>query len=118
MANKWLSPFGRFIDKAWYGTVLKAGNKNIFDTLDKVAGHFFDMLERYKELIIDANAVKEVAKAKYSNDSLKLLIKAKTTRTVDVGIFNNSSEQHLEDMRLESNKGISDSLYVGQVLYA
>lgn len=117
MANKWIAPFGRFIDKAWYGSVLRAGNENIFTTLDKVAGHFFDMLERYKELIIDANSVKEVAKTKYPNTSLKLLIKSKTTRRVDVGIFNQNTAQYMEDIKLESNKGISDSLYVGQVIY-
>lgn len=117
MANKWIRPFSWFVSRAWYGTVLKAGDKNIFDTLDKVAGHFVKMLEEYKDLIIDDNAVKDVAKTKYPNMSLKLLIKSKTTRHVDVGIFNQSTAHHMEDIKLESNKGVSDSLYVGQVLY-
>ncbi len=118
MANKWLEPIGRFIDKGWYPFTKEVGTEHILTSLDRLANHFYDMLYKYKELIIDANAVKDVAKTKYPNTSLKLLIKSKTTRHVDVGIFNQNTAQHMEDIKLESNKGIADSLYVGQVLYA
>jgi len=66
---------------------------------------------------IDDKTIKDTAKNRHASEQLKLLIKDKNTRKVKVGIFDNPTDKHLEDMNLETSKGVSDSLYVGQVLY-
>lgn len=48
-------------------------------------------------------------------DAFKAIINDKTTRKVKVGIFDSSEK--IGDMEIESSKGVSDSLYVGQVIY-
>ncbi len=68
--------------------------------------------------IIDASVVKDKAKEKYPNKSLKLLIKSKNTRKVDVGIYNRKTGEHYDDIQIGSEKGVSESLYEGQELYA
>lgn len=66
---------------------------------------------------IDDKTIKDTAKNRHASEQLKLLIKDKNTRKVKVGIFDKPTDKHLEDMNLETSKGVSDSLYVGQVLY-
>ena len=58
-------------------------------------------------------------KAKVAEDfskAIKLKIKDKSTKTVDVGIFG-ANNQLIAEKTYESEEGISDELYVGQVLY-
>lgn len=58
-------------------------------------------------------------KAKVAEDfanAIKLKIKDKSTKTVDVGIFG-ANNQLIAEKTYKSEEGISDELYVGQVLY-
>lgn len=69
------------------------------------------------DVFIDDKTIKDTARSRHANEQLKLLIKDKNTRKVDVGIFDSPTNKHLEDIGIETSKGVSDSLYVGQVLY-
>lgn len=48
--------------------------------------------------------------------AIKLKINDKSTKTVDVGIFG-ENDQLIAEKTYKSEEGISDELYVGQVLY-
>lgn len=69
------------------------------------------------DVFIDDKTIKDTARSRHANEQLKLLIKDKNTREVKVGIFDKPTDKHLEDMNLETTKGVSDNLYKGQVLY-
>lgn len=47
-------------------------------------------------------------------DAIKAIINDKSTRKVKVGIFDTSDQ--IGEMEIESSKGVSNSLYVGQVI--
>lgn len=49
-------------------------------------------------------------------DAFKLLIKEKKKNAVNVGIFDEDNE-HLDDLKITSTKGVSKSLRKGQVIY-
>ena len=49
-------------------------------------------------------------------DAFKLLIKEKKKNAVNVGIFDEDNE-HLDDVEITSNKGVSKSLRKGQIIY-
>lgn len=49
-------------------------------------------------------------------DAFKVLIKEKKKNAVNVGIFDKDNE-HLNDMEIISNKGVSRSLRKGQTIY-
>jgi len=69
------------------------------------------------DAFIDDETIKNTARSRHADEQLKLLIKDKNTRKVDVGIFGRYSDEHLEDIEIETSKGVSDNLYKGQVLY-
>lgn len=53
---------------------------------------------------------------KKAKNAIKALVKAKSTKKVDVGLFNSSNEE-VQQMSIESTKGVSDDIYVGQEIY-
>lgn len=53
---------------------------------------------------------------KEAKNAIKALVKAKSTKKVDVGLFNSSNEE-VQQMSIESSKGVSDDIYVGQEIY-
>lgn len=65
--------------------------------------------------IIDAGFLKKRIKEECP-DSFKILIKKKKKNAVKVGIFD-EDECGLGDMTVKSEKGVSDSIYEGQVIY-
>ena len=67
------------------------------------------------KIIIDAGFLKKRIKEECP-DSFKILIKEKKKNAVKVGIFD-VDERGLGDMTVKSEKGVSDSIYEGQVIY-
>ncbi len=65
--------------------------------------------------IIDDDSIKKVAANKY-DDAFKLLIKQKKAKAVKVGIFDDEDDL-IEDVEIKSEKGVSSSIYEGQVIY-
>ena len=47
-------------------------------------------------------------------DAIKAIVKDKSVRKVKVGIFDNTEQ--IGEMEIESSKGVSNSVYVGQVI--
>ncbi len=48
--------------------------------------------------------------------AIKAMVKSKNTKKVDIGLFNSSNEE-VQQMTIESSKGVSNDLYVGQEIY-
>lgn len=66
---------------------------------------------------LDEDTISEEIRARDEfKNSIKAIIKSKSYRKVDVGIFG-AQEVELGSMELTSQKGVSDKLYVGQVIY-
>lgn len=65
--------------------------------------------------IIDEDSIKDVA-TKNNDNAFKLLIKQKKTKAVKVGIFDDKDDI-IEDVEIKSEKGVSSSIYEGQVIY-
>lgn len=65
--------------------------------------------------IIDETSLKDEVKIKYPN-ALKLLIKEKKKHAVNVGIFGENEDCIEDSVDITSDKGVSDELYVGQVI--
>lgn len=53
---------------------------------------------------------------KRNKDAFKALIKEKKKYAVNVGIFD-EEEENIGNIEIKSDEGVSDSLYVGQVIY-
>lgn len=71
--------------------------------------------------IIDACTVEDTVRDEVRShsrfkDAFKAMIKSKTTRSVNVGIFGNN-DNHLGDIELESDKGVAADVKVGHVFY-
>lgn len=66
--------------------------------------------------ILDEDTVKKEVKLKYP-EALKLMIEKKKQSAVDVGIFGSNENQIASGIEIQSEKGVSDNLYVGQVIY-
>ena len=64
---------------------------------------------------ITSDTIKDTVK-KENPDAFKIRIKEAKKTAVNVGIFDNQNK-HLEDMKIESKKGVSSSLKKGQVIY-
>lgn len=67
------------------------------------------------DFFIDESSIADSVSHKYEN-AFKVLIKDKKTRTVDVGIFDETNA-FIDDMTIESDKGVSASLRIGQEIY-
>ena len=65
--------------------------------------------------IIDADTLKDEVKVKYQ-DALKLRIQEKKKNAVNVGIFGENEDCIEDSVDITSDKGVSDELYVGQVI--
>ena len=65
--------------------------------------------------LIDDDTLTESIQEEY-DDAFKLLIKQKKQNAVKVGIFD-SEETLLDDVEIQSEQGVSDSLYQGKVIY-
>lgn len=65
--------------------------------------------------ILDAKTVREEVKRKCPS-ALKAEIMAKKENAVKVGIFENEDEV-ANTLEITSTKGVSENLYVGQVIY-
>lgn len=64
---------------------------------------------------IDEDTLSQAVVEEY-DDAFKLLIKEKKKKAVKVGIFDDDNEL-LDDVEIQSNEGVSDSLYKGQIIY-
>lgn len=64
---------------------------------------------------IDDDTLTESIEEEYE-DAFKLLIKEKKKNAVKVGIFDEENDL-LDDVEIQSNSGVSDSLYKGRVIY-
>lgn len=64
---------------------------------------------------IDDDSLSECITEEYE-DAFKLLIKEKKKTAIKVGIFD-EEEDLLDDVEIQSEQGVSDSLYVGKVIY-
>ncbi|MCQ2208266.1 MAG: hypothetical protein MJZ02_08630 [Paludibacteraceae bacterium] len=56
------------------------------------------------------------AAREYNSEAFKLLIKEKKKKAVKVGIFDEEDDL-LDDLEIQSEKGVSSSIYVGKVIY-
>lgn len=65
--------------------------------------------------LIDDDSLSESIHEEY-DDAFKLLIKQKKKDAVKVGIFD-YDEDLIDDVEIQSQQGVSDSLYVGKVIY-
>lgn len=65
---------------------------------------------------IDEVFLTDAIEEKYP-DAFKILIKQKKKNAVNVGIFDENEETIEPSVEIESEKGVSDALYVGQVIY-
>lgn len=64
---------------------------------------------------VDDDSLSECITEEYE-DAFKLLIKEKKKTAVKVGIFD-EEEDLLDDVEIQSEQGVSNSLYVGKVIY-
>ena len=51
------------------------------------------------------------------HDALKILIEKKKDKAVNVGIFSDETTLMQDDVEIQTTKGVSDNLYVGQEIY-
>ena len=51
------------------------------------------------------------------DDAFILLIEEKKKNAVSIGIFDEDEEYIADGVEIESEQGVSDSLYVGQIIY-
>lgn len=65
--------------------------------------------------IINKNVVQTKIKEECAN-AFKALIREKKKNAIKVGIFD-SSDTEIKDMEITSKQGVSNDLYVGQVIY-
>ena len=77
---------------------------------------FRSTMEWVIDKIIDATSVGDEVKEKYPN-ALKILIQEKKKHAVNVGIFGEYEERIKDSVDITSDKGVSDELYVGQVIW-
>ncbi|MCR5568050.1 MAG: hypothetical protein K6G31_02120 [Paludibacteraceae bacterium] len=66
-------------------------------------------------VFLDEDTIKDEVKVKYP-DALKLMIEEKKKKAVNVGIFGDSGKI-ASGIEIQSEKGVSDNLYVGQTIY-
>ena len=64
---------------------------------------------------INERRLKEAIKKEFSN-AIKMIINDKSTKKVNVGIFDEENDK-IKDLEVTSDDGVSDELYVGQVIY-
>lgn len=68
-------------------------------------------------LFLDDDTIRdEIHSIDEFKNAIKGVIKSKSTRTVKVNIFG-QAETELGSVELTSEKGISDNIYVGKVIY-
>ncbi len=65
--------------------------------------------------LINEKSIGDVVKQRMPN-AFKLKIKEAKKNAVNVGIFDRQNS-HLEDLKIESEQGVSDSVHKGQVIY-
>ncbi|MGN0223120.1 MAG: hypothetical protein ACI4AM_03730 [Muribaculaceae bacterium] len=65
--------------------------------------------------IIDQRSIQKAAKEQFKQ-ALKAIIKEKKKNAVKVGIFGPDDNEIESDFEIESEKGVSSNLYVGQVI--
>ena len=65
---------------------------------------------------ITGESLVDEVKGKFGSKAMKLLIKSKKTKSVNVGIFDNKNTE-FDQMEIESDKGVASDLKVGQVIY-
>ncbi len=65
--------------------------------------------------LINEKSIGDVVKRRMPN-AFKLKIKEAKKNAVNVGIFDRQNS-HLEDLKIESEQGVSDSVHKGQVIY-
>lgn len=68
------------------------------------------------ELISEDNIKDEIKAREEFKNAFKALIESKSTRTVNVTIFN-KQDNNIGSFELTSEKGVSNDLHVGQILY-
>ena len=66
--------------------------------------------------VLDSGSIKETVVKKFP-DAFKILIKKKKKNAVNVGIFDIDDMTIEPSVEIESEQGVSDELYVGQVIY-
>lgn len=64
---------------------------------------------------INERRLKNAIKKEFT-EAVKMIIYDKNTKKVDVGIFDENNDK-IKDLTVESEKGVSDELYVGQEIY-
>lgn len=65
--------------------------------------------------ILSEDSITETVKSRNEfQNAIKAIVNDKSTRKVKVGIFD--STERIGEMEIESTKGVSNSLYVGQVI--
>lgn len=64
---------------------------------------------------INEKRLKKAVKKEFT-EAVKMIINDKSTKKVNVGIFDENNDK-IKDLTVESEKGVSDELYVGQEIY-
>jgi len=91
-----------------WGTILK-----IAAGLLITAAISYGLVKIYQK--ITADRIREEVNKIGTSDAFKAMIKSKTTKRVDVGIFNRQEEE-IGTMTIESEEGVDKNLYVGQTI--
>ena len=68
------------------------------------------------EGILDESSISNEVRIKCP-EALKIEIEKKKHMAVDVGIFNKSEDKIATGVEIQSEQGVSDNLYVGQIIY-
>ena len=85
------------------------------DTAKDVIDTTSELVDRFVTWFISEDSLGEYIKEEY-DDAFYLLIEEKKRNALKVGIFNNQ-EDVIENIELQSDKGVSDSIYEGQIIY-
>ena len=68
------------------------------------------------DAFLDEDTVSEEVRNQ-CHEALKILIEKKKDKAVNVGIFSDETTLIQDDVEIQTTKGVSDNLYVGQEIY-
>ena len=81
-----------------------------------VAGVAVNIVFGIIDAFLDEDTVSEEVRNQ-CHEALKILIEKKKDKAVNVGIFSDETTLMQDDVEIQTTKGVSDNLYVGQEIY-
>ena len=81
-----------------------------------VAGVAVNIVFGIIDAFLDEDTVSEEVRNQCP-EALKILIEKKKDKAVNVGIFSDENTLIQDDVEIQTTKGVSDNLYVGQEIY-